>query len=192
MYLQENLKVEESSDINGLELCEELLHFQYLANQNSSVSPMEVLRLISDKKLQDVFPNIWISMRVMLTIPVTVASSERSFSKLKLIKTYMRSTMTQDRLSSLAILSTENSVAQNLDFDDIISSFAEIKARNINKINKQTFYYVSNKINNIIAMQSVNDEFLKLTSFISNPYKIRRREERGAPKFGFARYPIYR
>jgi hypothetical protein len=34
MRLQENLKVEESSDINGLELCEELLRFQYLVNQN--------------------------------------------------------------------------------------------------------------------------------------------------------------
>jgi hypothetical protein len=48
MYLQENLKVEESTDTNGLELCEELLHFQYLVNQNS-VSPMEVPRFISDK-----------------------------------------------------------------------------------------------------------------------------------------------
>jgi hypothetical protein len=44
----------------------------------------------------------------------------------------MWSTMTQEKLSSLAILSVENSVAQNLDFDDIISSFAEIKARKIN------------------------------------------------------------
>jgi hypothetical protein len=85
IHLQENLKVEESSDINGLELCEELLHFQHLVNQNS-VSPMEVLRFISDKKLQDVFPNIWISTRIMLTIPVTVASSERSSRKLKLRK----------------------------------------------------------------------------------------------------------
>jgi hypothetical protein len=40
--------------------------------------------------------------------------------------------MTQERLSSLAVLSIKNSVVQNLDFDDIISSFAEIKARKIN------------------------------------------------------------
>jgi hypothetical protein len=44
----------------------------------------------------------------------------------------MWSTMTQERLSSLAILHIENGVAQNLDFYDIISSFAEIKARKIN------------------------------------------------------------
>jgi hypothetical protein len=32
---------------------------------------------------------------------------------------------------------------------------------------------------------------LKLASFISNPPKIRRREERGVPEFGFAQYPVY-
>nr|CAI5858450.1 unnamed protein product [Callosobruchus analis] len=37
-------------------------------------------------------------------MPVSVASCERSFSKLKLIKTYLRSTMGQERLSGLAIL----------------------------------------------------------------------------------------
>jgi hypothetical protein len=135
MHLQENLKVEESTDINGLELCEELLHFQYLVNQNP-VSPIGVLRIISDKKLQDIFHNIRIYMHFMLTIPVGVASSERSFSKFKLVKTYMWSTMAQEKLSSIAVLSTENSVAQNLDFYDIISSFAEIKAMKINILSK--------------------------------------------------------
>ena len=34
-----------------------------------------------------------IAYRILLTIPVIVASAERSFSKLKLIKSYLRSTM---------------------------------------------------------------------------------------------------
>lgn len=42
----------------------------------------------------------------MLTIPITVATGE-SFSKLKLIRTYLWSSMTRDRLNSSAILSTE-------------------------------------------------------------------------------------
>lgn len=38
-------------------------------------------------------------MRILLSIPVTVASGERGFSKLKLIKTYLRSTISQSRLT---------------------------------------------------------------------------------------------
>jgi hypothetical protein len=43
-----------------------------------------------------------------MTIPISVASAERSFSKLQLIKNYLRSTMSQERLSGLATLSIEH------------------------------------------------------------------------------------
>ncbi len=66
-----------------------------------------------------------------LTIPVTVASCERSFSKLKMIKNYLRSTMGQERLSSLAILSIENEVANSVNFESIINKFASAKARKV-------------------------------------------------------------
>ena len=67
-----------------------------------------------------------------MTIPVTVATAERSFSKLKLIKTYLRSSMGQERLSGLAALSIENSRARKLDLSSVVDGFAERKARKIN------------------------------------------------------------
>jgi hypothetical protein len=76
-----------------------------------------------------VYPNLVIAYRLLLTFPVTVASGERSFSKLKLIKTYLRSTMTQERLSNLAILSIENKITQTINFNDVIENFASIKSR---------------------------------------------------------------
>lgn len=60
-----------------------------------------------------------IALRIMLTIPVTVASAEQRFSKLKLIKTYLRSTIAQERLNALAILSIENDEARKLNYKDI-------------------------------------------------------------------------
>ena len=59
--------------------------------------------------------------------PARVASAERSFSKLKLMKSYLRSTMGQDYLPNLARLSIESDIAKQIDFDS--RSFAKKKAR---------------------------------------------------------------
>jgi len=58
-----------------------------------------------------------------------VVTAERSFSKLKLIKTYLRNIMQDDRLSGLAVLSIENAEARKLDVSQIIDDFASRKAR---------------------------------------------------------------
>nr|CAH7712964.1 unnamed protein product [Callosobruchus chinensis] len=78
------------------------------------------------------FPNVVVAIKIFLTMPVTVASCERSFSKLKLIKTYLRSTMGQERLSGLAILSVEGDIARLLSYENVIKNFAMRKARKIN------------------------------------------------------------
>ena len=59
-------------------------------------------------------------------MPISVASC--SFSKLKLIKTYMRSTMTQDKLTSLSLLSIEHAYIIDSDTipDTVISGMATI------------------------------------------------------------------
>ena len=54
----------------------------------------------------------------------------RSFSKLKLIKNELRSTMLQEKLNCLFIMSIESDALLNIDFDDIIEEFSRKKARN--------------------------------------------------------------
>ena len=47
-------------------------------------------------------------LTLFLILLVTVATAERSFSKLKILKNYLRNTMTEDRLSELAVLAIES------------------------------------------------------------------------------------
>lgn len=50
------------------------------------------------------FPNLHTLLRISLTLPITSCESERSFSQLDLLKTARRSTMSGNRLSSLALM----------------------------------------------------------------------------------------
>jgi hAT family protein len=88
---------------------------------NEPMSANDILKFI---KSADCYPNALIAYRIFLTLPVTVASAERSFSKLKLIKTYLRSSMSQERLNGLAILSIEKELLAKIDADVIITDFA--------------------------------------------------------------------
>jgi hypothetical protein len=69
------------------------------------------------------FPNASIAYRVLLTIPVTVALREISFSKSNLLKTYLRSTMTQQRLTDLATISLGSAPLEKNGYEDIIEEF---------------------------------------------------------------------
>jgi len=75
------------------------------------------------------FPEVCTALLLFLTIFVTSANADRLFSKLKMIKGYLRSTMTQDRLSGLVLLSIEQETTRKVNFDDLIDKFAEAKAR---------------------------------------------------------------
>ncbi|KAK5869183.1 hypothetical protein PBY51_010133 [Eleginops maclovinus] len=88
-----------------------------------------MLDYIYSEKLLDLYSNLSIALRLLLTLPVSVASGERSFSSLKRIKNYMRSTMSQERLSGLALMSIESDVRRSLDLEGIVSAFAEAKGR---------------------------------------------------------------
>ena len=53
----------------------------------------------------------------------------RTFSKLKLVKDCLRSSMGEDRTNSLVMLSVEHKLSSTINYDDIINHFASIKAR---------------------------------------------------------------
>lgn len=50
------------------------------------------------------YPNIYVCLAILVTMPVATATAERSFSVMRRVKTYLRSTMKTERLSSLALM----------------------------------------------------------------------------------------
>jgi hypothetical protein len=70
-------------------------------------SLMSALGILEFVMAANCYLNVSVAYRILLSIPVTVASSEISFSKLKLLKNYLRSTMSQERLNDLATCTIE-------------------------------------------------------------------------------------
>ncbi|XP_052184180.1 uncharacterized protein LOC127796197 [Diospyros lotus] len=119
--LEKSLTHNGHSDIDGDDLFLELTILKYSLPKETKKA-IDVVNYL--KRMDGCFPNACVAYRILLTIPVTVASAERSFSKLKLIKTYLRSTMSQDRLNGLAMLSIEKKMLDQLDYGPQISGTA--------------------------------------------------------------------
>ena len=81
------------------------------------------------KEKGKVYPSLLKAYQLALTIPVSVASNERSFSKLKLVKTYLRSTMKEARLDSLMLAACSNDILDSLNLDVIADSWSKLKTR---------------------------------------------------------------
>ena len=80
---------------------------------------------------REVFFELFRLCKIAVTLPVSSASCERSFSTLKLIKTFLRSTTTDMRLSDLGVLSIESRRAKALDLDAFVDRFARQHNRRI-------------------------------------------------------------
>ena len=62
---------------------------------------------------------------------VTNCSGERSFSKLKYIKNRLRTTMTNELVTHISLMSIEYDNLGKTDFDDLITDFAQRKGRKV-------------------------------------------------------------
>jgi hypothetical protein len=70
-----------------------------------------------------IFPQVKRLISLFLCIPVTTCTAERSFSSLRRLKTFLRSTMTQQRLNHLTLLHVHKDITDNLDLKNICNDF---------------------------------------------------------------------
>lgn len=75
----------------------------------------------------DIYPNIFSVLTISCTWPVTTCECERSFSGLRRLNTYLRSSQTSERLDALAMMSIHRSMP--VDVDAIIDLFSTLHPR---------------------------------------------------------------
>ena len=85
--------------------------------------------IIRQRSLESVYPNLEIALRIFLSTPASNCSAERSFSALRRIKSYMRSSLSQEKLNAFTILASSNDMLENLVFEEIYNEFIKLKIR---------------------------------------------------------------
>jgi hypothetical protein len=73
----------------------------------NSAGAVAILQLFINMNLSETFSEAVKLLNILCTLPMTTVESERCFSTLKRVKTFLRNTMGQSRLSALSMLSIE-------------------------------------------------------------------------------------
>ncbi len=107
----------------------EIFRWRRKSEQQSSENRPSTLKLALAMCDKEVFPNIHVLLRIACTLPVTSYENERANSTLANIKTALRSTMGQERLSSSVMMSIHNDMP--IDFDVIVDRFKLVCNRRI-------------------------------------------------------------
>ena len=77
----------------------------------------------------DLYPNVVTIITILLTMPVSTATPERSFSTMRRVKTYLRSTMKTEQLSALALMHAYRDMP--IDVEALIREFCAKKNRRL-------------------------------------------------------------
>ncbi|CAH1731843.1 unnamed protein product [Aphis gossypii] len=91
-------------------------------NKQENVELEDLKKLLLDKT---VYPNLYSLLQVALSIPVSSATCERSFSAMRRIKTWLRTSMHQERFTNLSLIHIEREISNNICTDNILDEFSK-------------------------------------------------------------------
>ncbi|KAL5758514.1 hypothetical protein ACOSP7_021125 [Xanthoceras sorbifolium] len=89
----------------------------------------ELCQCLAETKKSEHYTSIDKLIRLVLTLPVSTATTERTFSAMKLVKTPLRSKMEDDFLTDCLVVYIEREIVDTIDLKYIINEFDGIKSR---------------------------------------------------------------
>ena len=73
-------------DLGLINECTQFREYLQITNKEKQTKCSSMLKLIYERNLIDVFPNLYTALKIFLTLPITSCEAERVFSKLTFIK----------------------------------------------------------------------------------------------------------
>lgn len=114
-------------DIDTYSLEEEIAQFISLCDDTNKKTIMEKFDMV--QRLKSTFPNVLTLLQIFVSLPISNASGERSFSAMEKIKNRYRASLGQEKLDAFSVIYIESEALNEINYDQIIDSFAKEKAR---------------------------------------------------------------
>ena len=106
-----------------------------IASESSQIDMLDLLSKIIKSQNETTFANVFTLLKIAVTLVLMSVQPEHAFSKLRLLKTPWRSTMSNDRLSSLMTLSINRDI--NANTEAVIDRFARKNPRKLEYANTE-------------------------------------------------------
>lgn len=98
-------------------------------NTNIEKKPSQTLQEVYTSCDRDIYPGCNTLIKILLSLPVSVSSSERSFSALRRLKTWLRNRISEQRMLGLALLHVHKEIDVNP--ERILDRFATSRKRKL-------------------------------------------------------------
>ena len=128
-----------SKDVNMTKLKQQAQMLPDLVSAYKSSQALRNFQVTKMKSIADMmlkvpsakclFTEIHNLLKIYFTIPISTATAERSFSSLRRIKTFLRSTMTEVRLNNIMLLHVHKEDTDNLDMQNIAEAFTSLNSQ---------------------------------------------------------------
>ena len=114
-------------DLDPYMLETQLMTFGATFPKHEKITIQDIKQFMLLPGKRELMKQISVILKLILVIPATNASSERSFSALKRLKTYLRTTMSQERLNNLMLIHTHKEITDSLSMVKVCNRFVSEK-----------------------------------------------------------------
>ena len=115
------------SNINQTNLVTQLRLLPNICNAKKVSTVTQLATILNDlhPETRGLFTEVMQLVKLILSLPISAASSERSFSALRRIRTWVRNRMTQGRLTHLALMHVHKDIVDKVDIVELMKVWAK-------------------------------------------------------------------
>ncbi|XP_065626089.1 serine/threonine-protein kinase PBL34-like [Quercus suber] len=132
---KKNFYPQDFTDYDKQVLKKELYHFEHNVVQDPEFKELKSLSELSQwlvrTRNSEHYKLVYRIVRLVLTLPVSTATTERAFSVMKVVKTNLRNKMEDDFLTDSLMLYIEKDIASTFSLDSIVDDFENLKERRV-------------------------------------------------------------